>query len=183
MTLGTGTAVPTGPITVGEDLFVVGGPRFFFQPYTDCPEANEPDSDNFYWGLSGTPACPIYEMGCYEDISLIDEVTRNPVSCDSLGTVDEVQRRESMELQATVKAIFPLTQFALFMRGGTVTVNAAEESEKFGIGRSPTSSTTSFSAASMTPSRATTLASPDTAPASLRRRRWRCTGTTSGTSP
>ena len=137
MTLGTGTATPTGPITVGEDIYVVGGPRFYFQPYMNCPEANEPDSDGFYWGLSGTVACPIYEMGCYEDISLIDTVTRNPVTCDSLGTVDETQRRDSMELQATVKAIFPFTQFALFMRGGPVTVNATEESEKFGIGEIP----------------------------------------------
>ena len=137
MTLGTGTSIPTGPITVGEDIYLEGGPRVFFQPYENCPEANEPDGDGFYWGLSGTDACPIYEIGCYEDISLIDTVTRNPVQCDALGTVDEIMRRDSLELQFTLKSMFPFAILAQVMRGGPVTTNATEESSKFGVGEVP----------------------------------------------
>ena len=143
-TLGTGTAIPTGPITVGEDVYVEGGPRLFYQPYYDpdnveCAEANNPDvPDGIYWGLSGTTACPIFEITCYEDITLIDTVTRNPVTCDALGTVDEIQRRDSMELQFTVKSLFPLSQLVSMFRGSSYVLNAAEESEKFGVGEIPT---------------------------------------------
>lgn len=139
-TLGTGTAIPTGGITVGEDIYIEGGPRVFFQPYlnsvtnVECPESRAPDADGFFWGLSGTTNCPIFEIGCYEDISLIDTVTRNPVTCDSLGTVDEIQRRDSLELQFTLKSLLPFSQLARYMRGGPVTLNAAEETEKFGVG-------------------------------------------------
>jgi hypothetical protein len=137
MTLGTGTAVPTGGITVGEDIYPEGGPRVFFQSYEDCPEANEPDSDGFYWGLSGTTACPVYEVTCYEAISLVDTVTRNPVTCDALGTVDEIQRRDSMELQFTIKSLFPFSQLVSMLRGSGYTLNATEEAEKFGVGEVP----------------------------------------------
>jgi len=94
-TLGTGFAVPTGPITVTEDLYLTGGPRVFFQPYYNaagavCAERFAPDGGGFHWGLSGTSLCPIYEVGCYEDFQIVDTITRNPVSCDSLGTVDEI---------------------------------------------------------------------------------------------
>lgn len=136
-TLGSGTALPTGGITVGEDIYVEGGPRLFYQPYEDCPEANDApsgDSDGMYWGLSGTDDCPVYEMTCYEDISLIDEVTRNPVTCDALGTVDEIQRRESIELTFTLKSMFPLSQLENIFRGSDYVLNAGEESEKFGVG-------------------------------------------------
>lgn len=139
MTLGTGTAVPTGGIEVGEDIYIDGGPRLFYQPYYDptaveCPEANAPDSDGFYWALSGTADCPICEIACYEDISLVDTVTGNPVNCDAIGQVDYIEKRESVDLTFTVKSLLPFEQFAHFLRGGDYTLNATEESEKFGMG-------------------------------------------------
>lgn len=136
--LSTGTATPTGTIIVGEDIYLEGGPQVWFQPDPDgCPLANAPDGDGFHWGLSGTDACPVYEIACYEDISLIDTVTRNPVTCDSLGTVDEIMRRDSLELQFTLKSLLPFSVLAQILRGGPVTVNATEETEKFGIGEIP----------------------------------------------
>src|SRR3972149_4783045 len=141
-TLGTGTAFPTGPIPVTEDLYITGGPRVFFQPYynpsgVECAEAYNPDSDSFYHGLSGTSLCPIYELGCYEDFQIIDTITRTPVSCDSLGTVDEIMRRDSMELQFTMKSLLPFNLLTQVLNGGVRTLNATEETEKFGMGEVP----------------------------------------------
>jgi len=141
-TLGTGFAVPTGPITVTEDLYLTGGPRVFFQPYYNaagavCAERFAPDGGGFHWGLSGTSLCPIYEVGCYEDFQIVDTITRNPVSCDSLGTVDEIMRRDSVELQFTMKSLLPFSLLAQVLSGGTPTLDATEEAEKFGMGEVP----------------------------------------------
>lgn len=136
MPLSTGTAEPTGTTIVGEDIYIEGGPSVWFQD-ADAPLAENPDGDGFYWGLSGTDTYPIYEVACYEDFSLIDTVTGNPVQCDSLGVVDEIQRRESLELQFTLKSLLPFSVLAQMLRGGVVTENVVEGTEKFGLGEIP----------------------------------------------
>ena len=136
MPLATGTSEPTGTTIVGEDIYIEGGPNFWFQD-ADAPLAHAPDSDSIHWGLSGTYTYPIYEIACYEDFSLIDTITRNPVQCDSLGVVDEIMRRESLEIQFTLKSLLPLSQLTLIMNGGTVVENTGEGTEKFGLGEIP----------------------------------------------
>lgn len=52
-TLGSGSATPVGPTHPSESIYLEGGPNLWIQD-SDAAEAHNPDSDGYYWGISGT---------------------------------------------------------------------------------------------------------------------------------
>lgn len=131
MTLATGT--PLGTITTQEGLFVDSAPSIYFQNYLANPRYN-PDADGFYWGMSGTATYPALEIGCPYDVSFSENITINEVLCDTSGLQATIQQRNYMEFTFSVRSLFPLTILTTLMKGGTATVNAGGETEKFGFG-------------------------------------------------
>lgn len=133
MSLPTGTVNPTGTRIVNEDIYIDSGPTIYFQD-ADAALANNPDSDGFYWNLSGTAANPVFEVGCYDDFQFVDNVTSNPITCQALGQIDELQKRDSVGITFTLKSILPFDMLSRVLRGGSVTQNVGEGTEKFGMG-------------------------------------------------
>jgi hypothetical protein len=135
-TLGTGTDIPVGAMGATEDLYIEGGPDIYYQD-SDAAELHSPDSDGFYWGLSGTAAYPVLPLGCYDDLELVDTRTSTVVTCAALGNVAQMQRRDALEVNLTLKSLLPLANLTHLIGGGAVTHNVAEETEKMGIGNVP----------------------------------------------
>jgi len=135
-TLGTGTDTPIGPGITNEDIYVQGGPTMWFQDY-GATEEHHPDSDGFYWGLSGTAAYPVYALGCYDDLTVGDTRTTNAVRCAAVGDVAQMQSRDALEIAFTLKSLFPLETLRWIIGGGAVTHNVAEETSKMGLGPLP----------------------------------------------
>lgn len=132
MALVTGT--PLGSITTQEDLYIDGSPTIYIQDYSASPLYN-PDSDGFYWGMSGTSTYPVYELGCVTDVSLAENLTMNDVLCDNVGVKDTIQQRNYLEFNFTIQSLLPFTVLRNLLSGGSVTQNTAEHTEKFGIGQ------------------------------------------------
>lgn len=132
MALATGT--PVGNVDVQEDIYLEGAPTIYFQDATATPLRN-PDSDGFYWGMSGTATYPAYELGCVMDVSLTENITMNDILCDNVGVKDTVQQRNYIEFSFTIQSFLPFTVLRHLVKGGAVTQNASEHTEKFGLGK------------------------------------------------
>lgn len=132
MALATGT--PVGNVEVQEDIYLEGAPTIYFQDATATPLRN-PDSDGFYWGMSGTATYPAYELGCVMDVSLTENITMNDILCDNVGVKDTVQQRNYIEFSFTIQSFLPFTVLRHLVKGGAVTQNASEHTEKFGLGK------------------------------------------------
>ena len=130
MSLVTGSAY--GTITQQEDLYIAGAPTFFIQRHEAGPMFN-PDTDGFYWQLSGTAAYPVYEVGCVTDVSLTEDISINDILCDNIGIKSTIQQRNYLEFAFTIQSPFPFTVLTHFLKGGDVTQTAPME--KFGIGK------------------------------------------------
>lgn len=131
MALITGTAF--GNIISSEETYINGAPQIYVADRRGAYMKN-PDSDGFYWNLSGTTTYPVYSIGCYDNVSFGDNLTINSVRCDVVGDKDTVMRRNHMEIKFTLKSFLPFTETSLLMNGGTVTTNAGEHTQKFGFG-------------------------------------------------
>lgn len=131
MALITGSAV--GNVLSQESLFLEGAPHVFIQSYS-APLLFAPDSDGFYYMLSGTSTYPVYGLECVSDMSLTEDITINDVLCDNLGVLDTKQQRNYVEFQFAVKSLFPLRNMAQVLSLGTVTQNSGAGMEKVGIG-------------------------------------------------
>lgn len=131
MTLITGT--PVGNVDNSEEIYLEGSPTIFFQDY-NANELHNPDSNGFYWGLSGTTAKPVYELGCITAVSLTENVTINDVLCDNVGVKSTVQQRNYLEFQFTVQSFFPLMTLRHILKGGPVTEDAVNHTQTFGFG-------------------------------------------------
>lgn len=129
MSLITGT--PLGSITTQEDLFVDSSPSIYFQNSTATPLFN-PDADGFYWGLSGTTAYPVYEVGCPTDMTFSENITANDVLCDTVGVKATIQQRNFVEFTFTIQSFFPLSVLTKLLKGGAVTQTSP--TQKFGFG-------------------------------------------------
>jgi len=129
MTLITGT--PGGTVNTMNDLFIQGAPSVYFQDNRSTPLFN-PDADGFYYGMSGTTPYPVYELGCYSDVSLGDNVEISNVRCDAVGDKDTVLRRNYLTLKFTLKSLMPLATLTKILNGGAVT--AGSGLEKMGLG-------------------------------------------------
>jgi hypothetical protein len=129
MTLITGE--PIGQQTDQEDLYLEGAPNIWFQD-DRADLLNNPDSDGYYWGFSGTATYPAFELGCVEGVALADNLTMNDVVCDTVGVKDTIQRRNFLELTLTIKTIFPLSVLQHIIHG-TAAVGLTDV-EKMGLG-------------------------------------------------
>lgn len=132
MALVTGT--PVGNLTESEDIYLESAPSIFFQDNTADP-MNNPDSDGFYWGLSGTSTYPAYEIGCPTDVSFAEDITANDVLCDNVGVKDTLMQRNYIDLTFTVQSFFPFEILAEMLKGGSVTEDTASGISKFGMGK------------------------------------------------
>ena len=130
----TGAQIPQGTITTQESVYLEGGPVVYFEDYNGNYRFN-PDSDGFYWGLSGTSTYPAYEVGCYENFQIQDNVELNDIRCDSVGVVSTVQKRNYLEITFDIKSFFPFGVLRHMLNGGAVTNNLTDESSKFGLGK------------------------------------------------
>ena len=130
MSLVTGT--PLGNVVSQEDeLFLEGAPYIYYQD-TDATPLFNPDVDGFYWGMSGTPVNPAYELVCYQDVALGEDLTVNAIRCDRQGDTGVIQKRNHLELTVTLSTLFPLSTLAPVMKMSAVTESAPFE--KVGIG-------------------------------------------------
>jgi len=127
MPLVTGT--PQGTITAQDEIYIEGAPYVYYQDY-DGPTLV--DGDGYYWGLSGTAAYPVYQLACYEDVSLGSDVTVNAIRCDNIGDKDVIQKLNHLEFTLTLSSLFPLSVLRHILRGSAVTLSG--EVEKMGIG-------------------------------------------------
>ena len=136
MSLITGT--PVGNVITPPELYLDQPPTFWFQNrYTAAGASvgllNPPDSDGFYWGLSGTTANPVYEVGCYENFQVADVRTINMIRCDTTGNRTAIQKRDALNITFTLKAPFPLATVRNMLNLGPVTTNSGA-TEKVGVG-------------------------------------------------
>jgi hypothetical protein len=114
-----------------ETIYPEGAPNTWFQS-SSANLLNNPDANSYYWGLSATAAYPVMELGCFEGLSLADNLTMNDVVCDTIGVTDTVQRRNFLELNVTMKSIFPLGILQYLINGAAAV--GLTDVEKMGIG-------------------------------------------------
>ena len=131
MALITGSAF--GTKIASEELYIEGAPQLYFGDVL-VPYGFGPDSDGFYWQLTGTAALPVYQLGCYEGVTFGDNQSVNAIRCDVVGDKDVVIKREHMELKFTLKSFLPFTVLSPMLGGGPVTTNASQHTQKFGLG-------------------------------------------------
>lgn len=93
-----------------------------------------PDSDGYYWQLSGTSTYTVYQLGCYENVVLQDNLDINAIRCDAVGDKDVVVKRNHLELRFDLKSFFPLANIAPVVGGSAVTTNLSQHTEKMGMG-------------------------------------------------
>lgn len=125
------TGTPGGNLITQEELYLEGSPYIFIQDTTANPLRN-PDSDGFYWGLSGTTTYPVYQIGCVQDVSLTEGLTMNDVRCDTVGVKATIQRRDYVEFNMTILSLFPLTALRHLLNLSTPVTGT--DYEKVGIG-------------------------------------------------
>jgi hypothetical protein len=137
MALITGT--PVGNLIASQDLFLDVPPTFYFQENKDGSGnavglLNNPDGDNFFHGLSGTTANPVFEGGCYENFVFTDVRDINMIRCDTDGDKGSIQRRNHLTVTFTLKQMFKLTKLRHMLNLGPVTTTVGA-TEKVGIGQ------------------------------------------------
>ena len=135
MTLSTGTpGMPATGIISQDEITLEGAPNIYFQDATMDPMYN-PDADSYYWNLTGSATYPIYQLGCYTDVSFGEDVTLNAVRCDTVGDKSAVQKRNYLELTFTLHHMFPLSVLTHVLNAGSAVDNNPGVSEKMGIGK------------------------------------------------
>lgn len=132
MALITGTAF--GNVISSEETYLESAPQIYIAD-VNTPYMFPPDSEGFYWSLSGTVTYPVYAIGCYDSVSFGDSLEINAVRCDVVGDKDVIMKRQHMELKFTLKSFLPFTILSKLMNGGTVTTNNSANTEKFGLGQ------------------------------------------------
>ncbi len=130
MALLTGT--PEGNVQSQTELWLEGAPYIYYQDARIDPLHNH-DSDNYYWGMSGTTTYPAYALACYEDVALADDLTVNAIRCDQVGDRGVIKKRNHLVFTFSLSSLFPLANISPLMRGDAVTTNAPLE--KMGLGQ------------------------------------------------
>lgn len=126
------TGAPVGSILAQEELYIEGAPYLYFQDASATP-LNNPDSDGFYWNLSGTVTYPVYRIGCIQDVSLTEGLTINQVRCDTIGDKATIQKRDYIEFAFSFTSLFPLSALRHMLNLGSAPVTGTDR-EKVGIG-------------------------------------------------
>jgi hypothetical protein len=125
------TGTPQGTLVTQDELYLEGAPYLFLQDATAALLRN-PDSEGYYWGLSGSVTYPVYQLGCVQDVSLTEGLTMNDVRCDTEGTKATIQRRDYVEFNMTILSLFPLTALSRILNISVPTTGTGYE--KVGIG-------------------------------------------------
>ena len=130
------TGSPYGTIVEQSNIYVEGAPQVYYGDY-NVPYMYYPTggSSQFYWQLSGTVTYPVYALGCYEGVSLSDNMEINDIRCDTVGNKGIIVRRNYVEIQLTLKSLFPFSNLAPLMNGSAVVADASIDSEFFGLGQ------------------------------------------------
>lgn len=130
----TGSAF--GNVISQEETYIEGAPQVYFGSI-DVPYMYIPTGGNsqFYWNLSGTTQYPVYSLGCYEGVSLNDNMEINDIRCDTVGNKGVIMRRNFLEINLTLKSFFPFTVLAPILNGGSVVVDTVRRTEFFGLGQ------------------------------------------------
>jgi hypothetical protein len=126
------TGNPLGNVITQENTYLEGSPYLYFQDNNASP-LNNPDSDGFYWGLSGTTIYPVYLLGCVQSVKLTEKVTMNDVRCDTVGVKDTIQKRDYVEFDLTVLSQLPIAVLRHLMNLGSAPT-ITNHIEKQGIG-------------------------------------------------
>lgn len=126
------TGSPVGNVDEQDEIYLEGSPFIYIQQ-TEANPLNNPDSDNYYWGLSGTASIPVFKVGCVQDVSLTEGITMNQIRCDTVGDKGTIQRRDYIEFEITILSLFPLTTLRHLLNLSAPTVNS--NVEKMGIGQ------------------------------------------------
>lgn len=129
MALITGT--PLGNVVNQEEIYLEGAPYIYFQD-ADANPLNNPDTDTYYWGLSGTSVYPAYNIGCPVDVAFGEDVTLNAVRCDNIGDKASIQKRNYLELTLTIQSFFPLTVLRHLLKASVPDVST--DISKMGVG-------------------------------------------------
>ncbi len=126
----SGASSPIGTVTAAEDLYLDSAPNVWF----GGTRLWAPDSDGFYWGLTGSVANPVYKIGCFTDFVFKDVQVENDIQCDSVGVIGTINARTHVEVTFTLQSLFPFAILSRILRVGAVTLNAGEDTSKMGIG-------------------------------------------------
>lgn len=129
----SGTQAPLGTTTAQESIYVTSGPDVYFQDWR-APYTHNPDSNQMYWGLSGTATYPVYKVGCYEGLTWNPVDTMNDIMCDASGLGAVAQSRMGITGTFTLKSLFPLTILQHFLLGGPAVENTTDGAEYLPIG-------------------------------------------------
>lgn len=138
MALVTGT--PLGNIITQDSLYLDSAPPIFFQDNDSGSGAgtvgllNAPDANGFYWGLSGTTANPVYQLGCVENVQMAGNISMTNIRCDTVGDIGQIQKLSYIDVTATLKTLLPLATLRQIIHGGAVTT-VSGATEQFGIGQ------------------------------------------------
>lgn len=134
MALITGT--PLGVVTTQDsEIYIDSAPYIFYQEKcSGVNPLNNPDSDSFYWGLTGSAACPVYQFECYDTVQWASAYETNSIRCDTTGDQGQIQKLNYLDLTFNLKTFFPSEFMSTVMRGGAVTTNSGA-TQKFGIGQ------------------------------------------------
>lgn len=125
------TGVPIGNVIGQDEVYIEGAPWIYYQD-ARAPEQFNPDSDGYYYGLTGSTTYPVYSLACYEDVQLGSDLTVNAVRCDKEGDKAAIQKLNHLEFTFSLSTLFPLTTVAPIIRGSTpLTI---PNFEKMGIG-------------------------------------------------
>ena len=127
------TGSPFGTLETAEELYLNKAPYIYFQDYNAAPFYN-PDSEGFYWQMTGTATYNVFPIGCPFDVSLSDDVTMNDMRCDNVGVKDTAQQRNFVELGFTMSSLFPPQVLRHILHGGAVTESTVNHTQKFGLG-------------------------------------------------
>ena len=130
MALLTGT--PLGSLIQQEDIYLDGASTIFIQDYNATPLHN-PDSDGFYYNLSGTTAYPVYELGCISNVVVSESREINGIQCDTVGHKGDIQQRNYISLSFELLTQFPLSTVRAMLHLGAVTASGGFE--KVGAGQ------------------------------------------------
>ena len=129
--MGLSTGTPLGNVDSQEEIYLEGAPYIYFQDYNANP-LNNPDSEGYYWNMSGTSTYPAFALGCVQDVSLTEGVTMNAIRCDTIGDKGMIQRRDYVEFNVTILSLFPVTTLRHMLNLSIPTVGSGFE--KAGIG-------------------------------------------------
>lgn len=126
------TGIPVGNIDAQEEIYLEGAPYLYFQDATATP-LNNPDSDGYYWNLSGTSTYPVFRIGCIQDVSMTEGLTINQVRCDTVGDKATIQRRDYIEFSFSFSSLLPFETLRHMLNLGSAPTTGTGK-QKLGIG-------------------------------------------------